>query len=138
MAENSYRCSCGKVFKTAQGLAGHKRFCKKDVRQSGAEESVAEWTQKFSELQENYELLSNLYTESTRRLNELERKSNLLVQYVCPSGRNLIGVNSSKIIELSSQISALESEMDTSQKQFEREIKGWVWNVIPERFRPKG
>ena len=137
MAENSYRCSCGKVFKTAQGLAGHKRFCNKAERRSGAEESVAEWAQKFSELQENYEALSDLYAESAQKLNELEGRVNTLLQFVCPTGRNLVGVNSSKIIELSSQLSALKAEMDASQEKLEREIKGWVWNVIPERFRPK-
>lgn len=137
MKGNLYRCSCSKAFKTAQGLAGHQRFCKKIVRQSGAEVSVAEWAQKFSDLQENYELLLSLYKGSIERLNDLEGKINTLLQYVCPTGRNFVVVNSNRIIELSAQISALKSEMDTSQKKFEREIKGWVWNVIPERFRPK-
>jgi hypothetical protein len=137
MPKNSYRCDCGKVFKTAQGLAGHQRFCKKTVRQSGAEGSVAEWAQKFSEIEENYESLLNLCEGLINRLKELEKKVDLVTGYVCPAGKNLVGVTASRIIELSGRLSALKSEMDTSQKKLEREIKGWVWDVIPERFRPK-
>ena len=130
-------CTCGKTFRTAQGLAGHKRFCEKAVQKLGAGESVGEWAQKFSKLEKNYEALSGLYAGSLKRLNELEGTINTLLRFVCPGGANLVGVNSSRIIELSAQLSALKSEVDTSQKKLEREIKGWVWNVIPERFRPK-
>ena len=132
-----YQCTCGKAFKTAQGLAGHKRFCQKALQKPVARESVEEWAQRFSKLERNYEELSDLYTGLFERLNELEGNVNQLIQFVCPAGRNHVGVNSSRIIELTAQFSALKSEMDTSQKKLEREIKGWVWNIIPERFRPK-
>jgi len=137
MAVDLYRCTCGKAFKTAQGLAGHKRFCEKAVQKPVARESVEEWAQRFSKLEKNHEVLSNQYTGLLERLNKIEGNVNQLIQYVCPAGRNHVAVNSSRIIELTAQISALKSEMDTSQKNLEREIKGWVWNVIPERFRPK-
>jgi len=137
MAVDLYRCTCGKTFKTAQGLAGHKRFCEKAVQKPVVRESIEEWEQRFSKLEKNYEVLSNLYTESLERLNEIERNVNQLIQFVCPTGRNLVAVNLSRTIELTAQLSALKSEMDSSQKDLEREIKGWVWNVIPERFRPK-
>lgn len=137
MAVDLYRCTCGKTFKTAQGLAGHKRFCEKAMQKPVAKESVEEWAQRFSKMEKNYEELSDLYTGLFERLNDLEGNVNQLIQFVCPDGRNHIGVNSSRIIELTAQLSALKSEMDTSQKKLEREIKGWVWNIIPERFRPK-
>jgi len=137
MAVDLYRCTCGKAFKTAQGLAGHKRFCEKAVQKPVARESVEEWAQRFCKLEKNYEVLSNLYTGSLNRLKQLEKKVNLLIDFVCPSGRNIVGVNSSRIMEFSAQLSALKSEVDTSQKKLEREIKGWVLNVIPESFRPK-
>lgn len=137
MAVDLYRCTCGKTFKTAQGLAGHKRFCEKAVQKPVVGESVEDWAQRFSRLEKNYEALSNLYAGLLERLNDLEGTRNTLLAFVCPSGVNLVGVNSSRINKLSAQLSDLKSEMDTSQKTLEREIKGWVWNVIPEHFRPK-
>lgn len=137
MPKNSYRCDCGKVFKTAQGLAGHQRFCKKAVRQSESEENIAEWEQKLSELEKSYRMLSDQYAGSLKRLNRLEELVNLLIGYVCPGGKNLVGVNSSRIIELTYEVSVAKKEVLSNQQAFEKEIKGWVWNVIPERFRPK-
>jgi hypothetical protein len=137
MTEDLYRCSCGKGFKTAQGLAGHKRFCKEVTHLPEAEEHIKGLLPRFSKLEQDYEELSQLYEGSLDRLNQLEKKVDLVAGYVCPAGRNLVGVTGSRIIELSGRLSALESEMDASQKEFEREIKAWVWNVIPEPFRPK-
>jgi hypothetical protein len=138
MAEELYRCtSCGKGFKTAQGLAGHKRFCQKVGHQSQTETGVAELRQRISNLEDKCKILSQQYTGLLERLNDLDKKVNLLIDFVCPAGKNIVGVHSSRIIEFSGRLSALKSEMDTSQKKLEREIKGWVWNIIPEHLRPK-
>lgn len=137
MAENPYRCSCGKTFKTAQGLAGHQRFCRKASQPSVAKESVSEWEQRFSKLQQNYQALSVQNAESLKKLNRLEELVNQLVQYVCPDGRNWVGINASRTIELANEVAKAKAEMEASQKKFEKEIKAWVWEVIPERFRPK-
>lgn len=137
MPKNSYRCECGKVFKTAQGLAGHQRFCKKTIRRPEVDESIPEWKQRFSELEKSCKTLSDQHAAALKKVNRLEELVNLLVGYVCPGGKNFVGVNSSRIIELSFEIDKAKKEMQSSQLAFTREIKSWVWNVIPEQFRPK-
>lgn len=136
MTQDLYRCSCGKGFKTAQGLAGHKRFCQEGVRPPKPEQHVEELLSRFSKLEQNYRELSRQHEGSLKRLDDLNGKVNLLINYVCQGGINLVGVHSSRIIELTGQLYDLKSEMKTSQEKFEREIKGWVWQVIPEQFRP--
>lgn len=138
MAEELYRCtSCGKGFKTSQGLAGHKRFCQKVEHQSQTETGVAELRQRISNLEDNYKILTQQYTGLLERLGNLKERVDLLLQFVCPDGRNHVGVNSSRIIELTHKIDVVQEDMIKKEKTFEREIKGWVWQVIPEQFRPK-
>jgi hypothetical protein len=138
MAEELYRCtSCGKGFKTAQGLAGHKRYCQKVGDQSQKEAGVAELRQRISNLEEKYKTLSQQYTGSLERLDNLKELVDLLIHYVCPGGKNYVGINSSRIIELSHQVDVAQKDLIQREKTFEREIKGWVWTVIPEQFRPK-
>ncbi len=68
MPEDLYRCSCGKGFKTAQGLAGHRRFCEKGVDRSGAKESLAELAQRLSELEEYHQGLVDAHKGTAKRL----------------------------------------------------------------------
>lgn len=149
MSDDLYRCSCGKGFKTVQGLAGHKRFC--TMVTQGGKENTDESLQRLSKLekncQENFQLCERLLIrmdkveertdDIERKISKLEGKIELLIGYVCPAGRNNVGVNSSRIFELTTQFSNLKSEIQANQGKFEREIKGWVWNVIPEHLRPK-
>jgi hypothetical protein len=138
MADDMYRCtSCGKGFKTAQGLAGHKRYCQKVGHQAQTETGVAELQQRFSNLEDKYKMLSQQYAGSLKRLDNLKELVDLLIGYVCPGGKNHVGINSSRIIELSHKVDVAQNEMSQREKAFEREIKGWVWTVIPEQFRPK-
>ena len=114
MPKNLYRCDCGKVFKTAQGLAGHQRFCKKTVSRSEAEENVTEWEQRISKLEKSYRMLSEQYAVALNKVNKLEELVNLLIGYVCPAGINLVGVCSSRIIELSREIDKVKEKAQRS------------------------
>ncbi len=137
MTGNSYRCSCGKVFKTAQGLAGHQRFCQKVVEKPKAEEHLKEWEQRLSDLERSCNRLQDLYAGALKKQNELERRVNLLIGYVCPGGENLVGINSSRIIKFSGEIDHVKKELLKNQEAFGEELWAKVWYLIPEQFRPK-
>ncbi len=130
MPMSTYRCECGKVFKTAQGLAGHRRFCTKTVRPAKADDSIPEWEQKLSDLEKRYKLLSDQYAAALKKVDKLEELVNLLVGYVCPAGRNLVGVCSSRIIQLTQEIDEAKKEMSTNQKTFEKELTNFVYSTI--------
>ena len=98
MTQDLYRCSCGKGFKTAQGLAGHKRFCNEVTRLPKAQEHVEELQSRFSALEQKYNQLSRMYQESLKKYEQLEEKVNLLIEFVCPDGKNYVGLHSRRIM----------------------------------------
>jgi len=121
MAEDFVCPSCGRKLRSAQGLGNHRLHCGKTVNQV---EPAAELNDRISRLEE--------------QVVGLKQSVELLVQYVvAPSGKNLVGINSNRIIQLSAAVTSAREDLNKREKNFEREIKGWVWSVIPEQFRPK-
>ena len=133
MREDLYRCSCGRGFKTAQGMAGHRRFCTKASDEARTGTGDEELQQRLSALEGRLGTLLTEHYTLTDAVNELEQSIETLASYVCPVGKNLIGVNSSRIIKMVSDIAKAEEEMRRSQQDFERNIKGYVNAVLPPR-----
>lgn len=130
MPKNAYRCDCGKVFKTAQGLAGHQRFCKKTERQPRGEENAAEWERRLSELDKSYRILSNQYAAVLKKINKLEELVDLLIGYVCPAGKNLVGVYNYQFFQLTQDVAKVKEEMVSRQRAFEKEIQNFVYSIL--------
>ena len=133
-----FTCSgCGRSFKRASGLATHKRSCKKAPDQK-TKEAAGETLHRLDELEVNVESLSARVTELGDKVRRMDELVELVVGYVCPTGRNLVGVTSQRVIELSRQVAALEesipalrTELADDQAKWNRELKGWLVNVLP-------
>lgn len=104
-----FTCSgCGRSFKRASGLATHRKSCKKAPDQK---KEAGETLHRLDELEVNVESLSARVTELGDKVRRMDELVELVVGYVCPSGRNLVGVTSQKVIELSRQVAALEESI---------------------------
>lgn len=96
-----YRCSCGKVCRSAQALASHQRYC----RQGNPREKENQVTQ------EDLEVFLREIKDLSARVKVLEGQVRVLVQAVMPGGVNLVGKFATRLVEMNSRLIELEDKL---------------------------
>lgn len=137
-----FRCDgCGRGFKSSQGLASHQLYCKKVQAPVKSRQPLLPAGEDLKALKDK--LLGEIQARD-ETIETLSTQVEYLLQAVSPAGKNLVGVCSSRIIELTARVADLAKRIDAQKGEtareletLEREIKGWVFNVIPETWRPK-
>lgn len=142
-------CSrCGRDdFRSRQGLVSHQKVCNQaKVQETRVEDHrLEELTGKIGLLDAEVKDLDH----QVRKLVEFHTVpqgvslSGHHKNYFVPEGfkasreENPVVVLSARVTELSARLGNLDSQMVCRQQTFERELKGWIWGVIPEAWRPK-